>query len=76
MSKPNHRSSAGKPQNDGDGEKTVYVLLVEAESRDIIDEATEKLSDLKGLNYMQYNLGDSYLRIVLSALRQAAVSSS
>ena len=55
-------------------EKIVHVLLIESESQRTIDEATKQLSNMRGVNYMQYSLGDSYLRIVFSALGQAAVS--
>ena len=57
------------------GDRIVHVLLIESESADTIDKATKQLSGIRGVNYMQYSLGDSHLRIIFSALRQAAISS-
>ena len=54
----------------------MYVLLIESESKHTIDLATKQLSGIKGVNYMHYNLGDSYLRVIFAALRQAVVSST
>jgi len=56
-------------------DKIIHVLLIESESQDTIDRATKELAKMNGVNYMQYTLGDSYLRVVFSALGQAAVSS-
>ena len=58
-----------------EGDKMVHVLLIESESPDTIDKATKRLSGISGANYMHYALRDSHLRIVFSALREAAVSS-
>ena len=55
-------------------EKTIHVLLIESESQDTINEATRRLSGIVGVNYMHYSLGDAHLRVIFSALRQAAVS--
>lgn len=53
----------------------IHVLLIESESQDTIDRATKQLSKMNGVNYMQYSLGDSYLRVIFSALGQAVISS-
>jgi len=64
-----------KKQHEPRAERIVHVLLIESKSQDTIDRATKELSKMNGVNYMQYSLGDSYLRVVFSALRQAAISS-